>query len=272
MQKVVTNGIEIAYQVQGKGDPLVLIAGVGYGAWFWHKVNPGLAEEYRVITFDNRGAGESSKPTGPYSVQMMAEDTASLLDHLELNNACILGHSLGGFIAQELAVSRPDLVGKLILASTNHGGMNVIPITAQALAVLTNREGDPLDLVKRGIEIACAPGFAEREPGVVQELIAYRFTNPVPPDQYQAQVTAGAGMAAFNEDQVSERMGSIRVPTLILFGEYDNVVPPGNAELMGNKITDARSVIIPATGHIFPIEDPEKTVLVIKEFLKDQNE
>jgi pimeloyl-ACP methyl ester carboxylesterase len=267
MPTLKANNIELAYEFQGSGPPLVLISGVGYGAWFWHKIVPGLAEHYQVITFDNRGAGRSDKPIGPYTVSMMAADTADLLDALGIKHAYVLGHSLGGFIAQELIVTRPDLVSKLILASTNYGGQQVLPITPEAMEVLTNRQGDPIELVKRGISIACAPGFMEKHLEIMQELINYRFTNPVPPAQYQAQVAAGAGMATLTEKQVTQRMASILVPTLILFGEFDMVVPPGNADLMAAKIANAQVKIIPATGHVFPIEAPETTVNAILAFL-----
>jgi pimeloyl-ACP methyl ester carboxylesterase len=88
----------------------VLIAGVGYGAWFWRWVIPGLARRCRVIAFDNRGAGGSDKPDGPYTVPMLAADTAGLLDGLGVTGACVLGHSLGGFVAQE-PTSPPRLAG-----------------------------------------------------------------------------------------------------------------------------------------------------------------
>lgn len=268
MPTIKANNIELSYELQGSGPPLVLISGVGYGAWFWHKVVPGLAQNYQVITFDNRGAGGSDRPAGPYTVPMLAADTAGLLDALGFKDTYVLGHSLGGFIAQELIATRPELVGKLILASTNYGGQQVIPITPQAMEVLTNRQGDPLELVKRGISIACAPGFMDKHFRIIQELVNYRFTNPVPPAQYQAQVAAGAGMATLTEDQVNQRMAAIQVPTLILFGEFDMVVPPGNADLMAAKIADAQVEIIPATGHIFPIEDPEATITAIHKFLE----
>ena len=267
MSKVKTNGIELYYEVHGSGQPLLLIAGLGYGAWFWHKLVKELKDDFQIIVFDNRGSGQSDQPEGPYTVPLLAADTAGLLDALELEGAAVMGHSLGGFIAQELIVSRPELVSKLILASTNHGGMQVVPITPEALEVMTNREGDPVELVKRGIEIACAPGFVEKHPEVVKELIDYRFTNPVPPPQYQAQVAAGVGTAAYTPDQVEQRMSSIRVPTLILFGQHDRVVPPGNGELMANKIPDPQVEIIPNTGHMFPIEDPPAAAKKIREFL-----
>jgi pimeloyl-ACP methyl ester carboxylesterase len=266
MPIIKSNNINLAYDINGTGHPLVFITGVGYGKWFWHKVVPELAKNFQVITFDNRGAGESDKPDGSYTVPMMAADTAGLLDALNVKGAYVMGHSLGGYIAQELTVTRPDLIGKLILASTNFGGTKVIPITPEGMKVLMDRTGDPVELVKRGISIACAPGFAERQPQVVQELLQYRFTNPVPPAQYAAQVAAGAGTMAYADEIVEARMKAIKVSTLILFGEFDRVVPPGNADLMAQKITGAKIKIIPSTGHMFPIEEPTATVEAIKEF------
>lgn len=267
MPKIESNGIEIFYEIHGSGQPLLLVTGLGYGLWYWQKLVLELSDHFQVITFDNRGAGQSGQPEGPYTVSMMAADTAGLLDALELKEIAVMGHSLGGFIAQELVVNRPDLVGKLILASTNYGGMSVIPVTAEALEVMTSRGGDPVELVKRGIEIACAPGFVEKHPQVVQEMIDYRFTNPVPSAQYHAQVAAGAGTAAFSDAQVDERMAAIKIPTLILSGEFDRVVPPGNADLMAEKIAQAQVVLIPDTGHMFPIENPAAAADALKIFL-----
>ncbi len=262
VQKAQVGDVQIAYEVAGEGHPLVFISGVGYGGWFWHKIVPPLAEHFQVITFDNRGAGESDKPSGPYTTAMMAADTAGLLDALGIRKAFVLGHSLGGFIAQELTLARPDLVERLILASTTYGGPNVIPITPEALEVLTKRDGDPVELVRRGIQVACAPGFAERHPEVVEELIRYRLTNPVPPAQYQAQVMAGATHNA------ESRISQIACPVLVLFGEHDRVVPPGNAQLLAAKLPSAQVKILPGVGHIFPIEDPQATVEALLEFLR----
>lgn len=267
MPEIITNGIRIAYQLDGEGHPLVLISGVGYGAWFWHRIVPGLMENYHILTFDNRGAGDSEKPAGPYSVTMMATDTIGILDQLGMYGAYLVGHSLGGYIAQEIVATRPDLVGKLVLSATTHGGKNVIPITPEAYEILTKRDGDPMELIKRGIEVACAPGFSERHPDLVQELINYRFTNPVPTEQYQAQVAAGIGMVSMSDEQVINSLASIRIPVLIVFGEYDKVVPPGNAQLLADKIPDSQIEIIPDTGHMFPIEDPNATVAVLRDFL-----
>ena len=109
-------------------------------------------------------------------------------------------------------------MGKLILASTNFGGPNAIPVTPEALAVMLDRSGDPAEVVKRGVAVACAPGFPEQHPEIVQELVAYRFTNPVPPAAYQAQLAIGLGLLA--PDAAFEgKLGAVKVPTLILFGD-----------------------------------------------------
>jgi len=142
----------------------------------------------------------------------------------------------------------------------------VVPITPEALAVMLKREGDPVDLVRRGIAIAAAPGFLETNPDSVQALVNYRLTNPVPPPQYSAQVMAGGGMAAFTPAQVLERMAALRMPVLILFGEEDKVVPPGNAKLMADKINNAQVRILPGLGHIFPVENPRAAADAILEF------
>ena len=249
MPKVHANGIDIHYEVAGGGAPLLLIAGLGYGGWLWHKVVPGLAEHFQVITFDNRGAGETDKPEGPYTVQMLAADTSGLLEALGIRRAHVLGHSMGGFVAQELVLSRPDLVDRLILASTNFGGPNHVPVTPEALAAMMDRSGDLLEVIRRGIAVATAPGFAETHPEIVQELVAYRLSNPVPPAQYQAQMTVGLGLLSA-ESCFEHRLPAVQSPTLILFGEHDRVVPPANAALLTRAIPNSTVRILPDAGHI----------------------
>lgn len=269
MPYIYVNGIRMYYISQGAGHPLLLITGVGYGGWFWHKVLPGLAGYYQVIVPDPRGSGQSDKPQGPYTVEMLATDMAELLDELHIRGAFVVGHSLGAFVAQHLVLNRPELVSKLVLAAGTFGGPNVVPITAEALEVLTSREGDQLELIQRGIEIATGPGFAEAHPEVVQELIEYRLSDAVPPHAYQAQVAAGMAMASA-EASFEDRLSEIKVPTLILFGEHDRVVPPGNAPLLTERIPGAQMKILSGVGHIFPIEAPEATVKALREFFGEQ--
>jgi len=269
MPKVHANGIDIQYEVTGSGEPLLLIAGLGYGGWLWHKMVPGLAERFQVITFDNRGAGGTDRPDGPYTAQMLAADTTGLLEALAFPRAHVLGHSMGGFVAQELVLSRPDLVDQLVLASTNFGGPNHVPVTPAALLAMMDRSGDVMDVVRRGIAVACAPGFAEAHPDLVQELVAYRLSNPVPPAQYQAQMAVGLGLLSA-EASFEQRLPAVQAPTLILFGEHDQVVPPANAALLARAIPHNTVRILPDAGHIWMIEQPAVAVAQIVAFLESR--
>ena len=267
MPKVHANDVDIYYEIHGSGDPLVLIAGLGYDQWMWHKMIPGLAQHFQVIAFDNRGVGQTDKPAGPYTAQMLAADTAGLLEGLGIRRAAVMGHSMGGFIAQALVLDRPDLVSKLILSATNFGGPRSIPVTPEAMAVLSDVSGDPVERFRRGLLVSCAPGFGEAHPEIIQEWIAYRVANPIQPVPYQAQMAIGLSLIA-EENCFEHRLHDIQCPTLILFGEYDKVVPPGNAELLAKQILRHTVKILPNAGHFFPLEVPETANAAIVEFLK----
>ncbi len=267
MPKVHTNGIDSYYEIAGAGEPLVLIAGLGYSSWMWHKMVPGLAKHYQVIAFDNRGVGQTDKPEGPYTAQMLADDTAGLLKQLGIARAAILGHSMGGFIAQALALSHPELVTQLILSATNFGGPRQIPVTPEALAVLTDMKSDPVERLKRGILISCAPGFGDAHPEIVQEWLDFRIKNPILLAPYQAQLAIG--MTLMSEEAAFEhKLKNITAPTLILFGEHDKVVPPGNAELLAQQIPNSTIRILPNAGHFYPFDATNAAVAAVVEFLK----
>lgn len=261
-----TNSIRLYYETHGSGRPLVLIAGIGYDQWMWRKMIPGLAEHYQVIAFDNRGSGRSDSPPGPYSAQLLAADTAGLIEGLGLPRASVMGHSMGGFIAQALALGRPDLLDKLVLSATNFGGPRHIPVTPQAMAVLMDVSGDPAERFRRGLAVSTAPGFGEAHPQVIQEWLDYRTANPVQPVPYQAQLAIGLGLLPA-EASFDGRLKDIQAPTLVLFGEYDQVVPPGNAALLAGQLPHATVRILPDAGHFFPLETPAVAVAALVEFL-----
>lgn len=266
MSVVHTNGIELYYEIQGAGTPLVLLAGLGYSGWQWRKMAPLLAPHCQVILPDNRGMGRSSKPPGPYTATMLATDIAGLLDALGLDRAAILGHSMGGFVAQALALEFPQRVSKLILAATNFGGPRHVPITPAAMAVLTDTTGDPLTRLRNGIIVSTAPGFADAHPEIVAEWLAWRAANPLDPVGYQAQLAIGLGLLR-PETAFDQRLPAITAPTLILFGAHDAVVPPANAALLAQQIPHSRVHILPDAGHFFPLETPEEAARVVVEFV-----
>lgn len=267
MAKIEVNGIKLAYEVQGEGDALVLISGLGYPRWQWHKMVPFLAEHFQVVAFDNRGAGESDKPVGPYSAQMLAADTVGLLDALGIEKAILLGHSMGGFVAQAIALDYPGRVQKLVLCSTNFGGPNHIPITAEAWGVLSDTTSDPLTRFTNGLKVSTAPGWAEANTEIVQEWVAWRVANPMDLAGYQSQLAIGLALVA-EEACFENKLKNIAVPALILFGGHDKVVPPGNADLLAAKLPDSSIAIIPDAGHFFPIETPETAAKLVIDFAK----
>jgi 3-oxoadipate enol-lactonase len=267
MPKVHVNDIDVYYEITGSGEPLVLIAGLGYDLWMWHKMVPGLAEHFQVIAFDNRGVGRTDKPEGPYTAKLLADDTAGLIEALGFQRAAVMGHSMGGFVAQALALSRPDLLNKLILSATNFGGPRHIPVTPEALAVLTDTTSDPIERLKRGILISCTPGFGEAHPEIVQEWLDYRVKNPILPEPYNAQLAIGLALVA-EEACFEHRLKEVQTPTLILFGEHDKVVPPGNAELLAGVIPHNTVKILPNAGHFYPFDATHAAVEAVVEFLK----
>jgi pimeloyl-ACP methyl ester carboxylesterase len=267
MSKVHANGIQIDYEIQGVGQPLVLMAGISYSRWMWRWMLPGLAQHFQVIAFDNRGVGGTVRPAGPYSAEMLADDTAALLLALGIEKAHAMGHSMGGFIAQALALNHPQCVDRLILAATNFGGPRHAPVSPEAMAVLSDPSGDPLERFERGLRVSCAPGFAAAHPERIQEWIAYRTGEPLDPLAYRSQLAIGLGLLS-EEASFERRLSEVRAPTLILFGEYDQVVPPQNAALLHARIADSRVALLLGAGHFFPIETPDAAVDAVVQFLK----
>lgn len=267
MPTLSANNVDLYYETHGAGEPLILISGLGYDHWQWRRMVPGLAEHFQVIVFDNRGVGLSAKPAGPYTAQLLADDTAALLEALGQASAHVVGHSMGGFIAQALALGHPQRVRKLILASTNFGGPRHVPITPEAMAVLTDTKSDPLERLRRGIGVSTAPGWADAHPEIVQAWLDYRAAHPLDPAGYQAQLAIGLGLLA-EAACFEHKLANVQAPTLILAGAHDKVVPPGNADLLAARIPNSRVHVLPDAGHMFTLETPEAANRVISGFLK----
>ena len=249
--------MKIAWESTGSGSPLLLIQGLGYGRWGWDPIVPGLDTRHLVIAFDNRGIGESDKPDGPYTAAQMAGDALQVLDEAGIERAHVFGASLGGMIAQELAVMAPERVDKLVLGCTTPGGPNAVPMPEVTLALFAEAASlAPEVALRRFVENALGES---PPPDLVDELFALRVLNPPDPGGWQAQAAAGMGFQGVD--------GEITAPTLILAGTADNVVDYRNAELLAARIPGARVELLEGSGHLFFWEQPGECVSIINDFL-----
>jgi pimeloyl-ACP methyl ester carboxylesterase len=248
------NSIDLYYEIHGEGPNLVLIEGLGYHTWMWYRQVPAFAPRFRTLIYDNRGVGRSDKPPGPYTHEQNADDLAGLLDHLGWERAHILGVSMGGFIAQELALKYPRRVDKLVLAATAFGGPNMVPLPPAAVKALTpNPSLAPEAKIRSAMPIAFStPEWPRQHPEEFEQIVRWRLEYPQPPEAAMAQAMAGL---TFNTE---ERLKEIAAPTLIIAGTRDNVVPPRNAELLAAAIPGACLDLIDGAGHVLNIEHAER--------------
>lgn len=253
-------GVEIAYQVEGDGDPLLLIMGIGYARWGWRWLLPHLTDDFRSITFDNRCVGESGCPEEPFTMKDMAEDCAGVLDDLGIGAAHVFGVSMGGLIAQELAINWPDRVKSLVLGCTHLGAGNMVPLSEETLKLLSDRSGTPEEQIRRGMPYSFRPGWVEEHPEEFEEILKFRIPHQPPPEIYKCQFDATLTFDA------SRTAMKISARTLLLQGTEDRVVPPGNAKLIADTIPNTNLQMLEGAGHLFFIEEPERTAELIKSF------
>jgi 3-oxoadipate enol-lactonase len=250
--------MRIAWEERGDGAPLLLIQGLGYGRWSWDPVVPALAQRYRVLWFDNRGIGDSDKPEGPYTARLMAADALQVLDEAGVERAHVLGASLGGMIAQEVAAGSPERVDKLVLCCTTPGGAATVPMPDVSVQLFAEAPTlAPEVALRRFVVNALGPAPPDE---LVEELYRRRLANPPDPDGWQAQAAAGLTFEGVER--------AIVAPTLVLTGTDDNVVDPHNADVVASRIPGARVERFPGAGHLFFWEQPDAFVTITSEFLQ----
>lgn len=209
------NDIDVYYEVRGEGEPLLLIGGLGADLTLLRPLTGWLAQRYRVVVFDNRGAGRTGKPDAPYSIELMSRDTLGLMDALGIPAAHLLGISMGGRIALEIALTHPERVHKLVLASTSAAGRGKVHMSWPARLLWLMRSLPPL-----------------------------RGRYPQPRYAFVRQRDAALRYDA------TDRLGAVRAPTLILHGQSDRSLPPEMAETLRAGIPGATLRIFPG-GHMF---------------------
>jgi pimeloyl-ACP methyl ester carboxylesterase len=253
MPQVAVNGIKVYYEIHGKGDPLILIMGLRRNAEWWYCQIPVLSEHFKVIAFDNRGAGRSDKPRMDYSIRLFADDTAALLEALGIKRAHVLGISMGGYIAQELAINYPDKVRSLILGCTSCGGERAVRMSPERMKEFEAVEGlTPEEILRKNMDIYFSDEFIQEHPEKVEEFMEISFRYPQPPEFFERQFAA-----CLKHDTVN-RLHLISVPILIMAGEDDPLVPSENSRILKDLMPGAELYLFPGCSHCFFIESAEE--------------
>ena len=254
--------LTLHYQVQGKGEPLLLIMGYRGSSFMWgEEFLALLARHFRVIIFDNRGTGLSDKPDTAYTIGMMADDAAALLTALGLPRACVFGVSMGGMIAQELALRYSRRVKRLILGCTSCGGPQAVTAAPEVLSQFLAPPGVPREeALCRQWSVIFSPSFITQHPQFLERLTRQALAYPTP---FHTAVRQMRAMQRFN---TYGRLGQILLPTLILTGDQDVLVPPGNSLLLTQKIPGATRCHIAGAGHGFFWEAPDRVTALLQAF------
>ncbi len=241
-------GTRLYWEEQGSGEPILMIMGLSFTLDMWFRITPALSNRYRLVLFDNRGVGRSDTPRGPYSIRQMAEDAVAVMEAAGLSSTYVMGASMGGMIAQELALRYPERVGALLLGCTSGGAL---------------RSKLP-DLRRFPIGIGSAKTYEEREwlfsPMIyadstpkerIAEDIHVRRQYPQPRAGFLNQFAAILAWSSYH------RLSAIQAPTLVMHGDEDRLVPIENGLRVARRIPHARFVKVPGAGHVISTDQPE---------------
>lgn len=261
--------IRIAYEVRGaayaRRPVLVLIQGLGFDRTGWGPASRILQRQFRVVLIDNRGSGRSGSAAGAFSISDMCGDVVAVLDDLGIDAAHIMGASLGGMVAQDLAIKHPDRVDRLVLACTTPGWPFAYPMPAPFVRLIGASKRLPEDIASRRlIENALSAATVAERPQLVDRLLGHqRSAAGEKAATWDLQAKAGARYAG------NLRQRRIRARTLILHGAEDSVVDPRNARLLADRITGSELAIFRGLGHLFYWEDPDGFAAAVANFLLD---
>jgi pimeloyl-ACP methyl ester carboxylesterase len=254
----------IHYSVTGSGsETLLLIMGLGGHASEWGEpFLSALSAKYRVVCMDNRGIGASTSQVEAWTMQDMARDAIAVLDALGEQQVHVAGTSMGGMVAQTLAVEQPERVKRLVLMSTSFGGRESTPPAPEAAAVLLPAKNVPTtELQRRALLVLSAPGFGDAQPALITELSELRGRVPTRGRVFKAQ------FGAIVAHDCSQRVRTLPMPTLVVHGQDDLLIPVTNGEQLAARIPGARLVLLDPCGHFPHIERPAETSAAILEFL-----
>lgn len=264
MPFAILNSLQLHYQELGDAGPhLTILGGLGDNIRNWSMLATQMAKYFRVLLIDNRGAGQSDKPAGPYKIEDMAYDTTALLNHLGIAQTHLLGFSMGAKIAMWIAVHHPHLINKLVLVAPTHASeKSPEPLSDDVHDVLENHEATETHY-KRQFEILFSPRYKEK---FTPEMFA-KFKSadpyPQPKEAFQAQY------AAVKSFDISSDVHHIVSPTLLITGKADRITSYKNAEWLAKNILQAELLIYEEAGHVPQAEEPKRFIADVTRFLED---
>jgi pimeloyl-ACP methyl ester carboxylesterase len=262
MAFVENQGVKIYWDEQGQGEPVLLIMGLAYPSQMWYRTRPLLASRYRTLVLDNRGIGQSDVPPGPYPIALMASDVKAVMDAAGIESAHVFGVSMGGMIAQEFALQYPARVRSLILGCTAAGGPTAVRAEPEAIQMLMRREKmSPEQAAEASVPFIYDPATPRER---IDEDVAIRRPWFPSAAGYAAQLQGILGWEAYS------RINQIVAPTLVIHGESDRLIPPGNASLIAERIPVAKLMMIPHASHLFLTDQTEVSHHAILQFLNEQ--
>lgn len=255
------NNINLYYEQHGKGDDLVLISGLSADHNTWEYVLPILTPYYRVTIFDNRGVGQTDAPNEAYSIEQMADDTAALMDALSIEKAHVAGHSMGGMIAEQLAVHHPDKVNKLMVVCSR-----AAPYSRNILWSRLNKQLQkarvPAESLMTAIAITCySARFLEKQENI--DWVIQRALNHSHP---QSLIGARRQSQACADYDALESLKSIQQDTLVIAGDDDILTPLSCSKDIVTHIHKAKLAILPG-GHVMQLENPKGLAKMLHEFI-----
>jgi len=260
-------GLRIAYELRWPAcwwrPWLVLIQGMGFDRAGWGPVLRRLQRRFRLVLMDNRGTGQSGRRIGSFAVADMARDVVAVLDAAGIRRAHVLGVSLGGMVAQELAIAYPELVAGLVLACTTPGWPFGYPMPKASVRLIAATPSMTAEVaLRRHTQNALSAWAIRRQPELLTRLIELQRHHPVGRETLSAQAAAGAWYAG------SARQMRIQAPTLVLHGGADAIVDARNATLLAGNITGARLVLFAELGHLLFWEDSGAFADAVTSFLR----
>ena len=263
MPQVKAGDISMEYYVEGQGPPLLMIMGfLGQASSWGEPFLERLRSHFTTIAFSNRGCGLSEIDAAPVTIRLMADDTARLLQALDIERAHVLGISMGGMIAQELVLNHAERVQGLVLGCTNCGPAHSIQSPPESMIKMTQTMNVPPEQRARVFwEMTVTPEFVDRESAFLDAILARMLEQPTP------WAVFGRQFAAIQGHDTYDRLPQVKAPTLILHGDRDALVPVGNAGILQERIQGSRARIIPGAGHCFFWEKPGESGEAVVEFL-----